>query len=285
MADFRAVVRSGKLYTGIADADGLIVAQTVKTAAGTLTLSPAGAGVILDANKNLSMTAGTGAVDFSAASGTFSSSTGAHTFNGAVTMAAAKRFNAAAHAASAGLKVPTFAGVPTAVTGTVEGDVVWDSTNDDLYVYDGAAFVLINQAAAAATSVTTTKVAAETIASKALVVVQNDGGVASAFNADANGASPKFYPSGVAAAGYTATQTATIIMSGEVAIPDAQWDAVPAVTDVGLPVYASTTAGKYTINPTSTTGEYQSKVGQVATGGTGAVTILLQLGQEPYLNP
>jgi hypothetical protein len=37
------------------------------------------------------------------------------------------------------------------VTGTVEGDVVWDSTGDDLYVYDGSAFVQMNGGAGGST--------------------------------------------------------------------------------------------------------------------------------------
>jgi hypothetical protein len=50
------------------------------------------------------------------------------------------RVDTAAHANNVGLNVPTNAGAPAAVTGTSEGDIVWDSTNDALYLYDGAAF-------------------------------------------------------------------------------------------------------------------------------------------------
>ncbi|WKZ28703.1 MAG: hypothetical protein QY323_04160 [Patescibacteria group bacterium] len=50
------------------------------------------------------------------------------------------RLIAPAHAVNQGLQIPTFAGVPTAVTGTAEGDIVWNSTGDALYVYNGAGF-------------------------------------------------------------------------------------------------------------------------------------------------
>lgn len=54
-----------------------------------------------------------------------------------------KRFEASAHAAGVGLKLPTFAGTPSSVTGTTEGDLVWDSTGDRLYAYTGSAFTAV----------------------------------------------------------------------------------------------------------------------------------------------
>ncbi len=53
------------------------------------------------------------------------------------------RLLAPTHANNQGLRLPTNAGVPAGVTGTAEGDIVWDSNGDALYVYDGAAFVEI----------------------------------------------------------------------------------------------------------------------------------------------
>jgi hypothetical protein len=50
------------------------------------------------------------------------------------------RVDLAAHANSVGFNLPTFAGACLAVTGTVEGDLCWDSTNDALYAYNGAAY-------------------------------------------------------------------------------------------------------------------------------------------------
>ncbi|MCS7092622.1 MAG: MerR family DNA-binding transcriptional regulator, partial [Patescibacteria group bacterium] len=86
---------------------------------------------------------------------TFSSTSGNITIDGAgsLNIEDATTFNAnatftrraimGAHAANVGLRIPTNAGVPSAVTGTSEGDIVWDSTNDAFYVYDGSGFVQI----------------------------------------------------------------------------------------------------------------------------------------------
>jgi|GEM_PF-1313297 len=50
------------------------------------------------------------------------------------------RLLAAGHDNNQGLMLPTNAGAPSAVSGTLEGDIVWDSNNNNLYVYDGATF-------------------------------------------------------------------------------------------------------------------------------------------------
>lgn len=56
----------------------------------------------------------------------------------------AGRVDIGAHGNGVGLNLPTNAGAPAGVTGTAEGDCVFDSTGDDLYCYDGAAFVQMN---------------------------------------------------------------------------------------------------------------------------------------------
>jgi hypothetical protein len=55
-----------------------------------------------------------------------------------------KRVETAAHANNVGLNIPTNAGAPSAVTGTAEGDIVWDTTGDALYIYDGSSFSSIS---------------------------------------------------------------------------------------------------------------------------------------------
>lgn len=57
------------------------------------------------------------------------------------------RTEAPAHEAYKGLKLPVYAGVCAAVTGTETGDVCFDSTNDVLYVYGGSAFVSVGGSA------------------------------------------------------------------------------------------------------------------------------------------
>jgi excisionase family DNA binding protein len=62
------------------------------------------------------------------------------TVNGNLTVAERGSFS---HGNNQGLNLPSLAGVPASVTGTTEGDVVWDSTNDALYVFDGSTFAQV----------------------------------------------------------------------------------------------------------------------------------------------
>lgn len=52
-----------------------------------------------------------------------------------------QRFNAATHADNQGLRLPTYAGTPTPKQGQEVGDIVYDSTNAILYLYNGSNFV------------------------------------------------------------------------------------------------------------------------------------------------
>ncbi len=53
------------------------------------------------------------------------------------------RLETVAHANNTGLNLPTNAGAPVAVTGTAEGDMVYDTTGNSLYIYDGGSFTAI----------------------------------------------------------------------------------------------------------------------------------------------
>jgi hypothetical protein len=50
------------------------------------------------------------------------------------------------HANDVGVNLPTLNGKPVAVTGTAEGDIAWDSLNNQLYVFDGTDFRNVNLA-------------------------------------------------------------------------------------------------------------------------------------------
>jgi hypothetical protein len=54
-----------------------------------------------------------------------------------------KRLDLAGHGNNVGLNIPTFAGSPSVVTGSAEGDLVWDSTNNALYIHNGSAFASV----------------------------------------------------------------------------------------------------------------------------------------------
>jgi excisionase family DNA binding protein len=65
------------------------------------------------------------------------------TINGTASFAGRGEFS---HGNNQGLGLPVTAGVPTAVSGTSEGDIVYDATGDALYIYDGGSFSQIGGA-------------------------------------------------------------------------------------------------------------------------------------------
>lgn len=83
-------------------------------------------------------------------------------------MTAQRRFQAQ-HGGNQGLKLPTAGGVPAAVTGTAEGDIVWNTVGDTLYVYDGAAFRAIGTLSGSGTANTLPKFTAATTLGNSLV--------------------------------------------------------------------------------------------------------------------
>jgi len=70
----------------------------------------------------------------------------------------------------------------------------------------------------------------------------------------------------------------SIITAGaELAIPDSQWDALPAVTDVGAIAYLSKTAGKAALSVAAfVAGDSVQQVGIITRGATNAVKLLIQ---------
>lgn len=77
------------------------------------------------------------------------------TVNNGGTLANNGRLDMAAHANNVGLLIPTNAGAPSSVTGTTEGDLVYDTAGNALYAYDGAAFTEIGGAPSALTGLIT----------------------------------------------------------------------------------------------------------------------------------
>lgn len=97
MADTKSLVYYSGRISQILDTDNLIVGSGIKSpGAYDLTITPGGSNVTIGANKNLTAAAGTGAVDFSAASGVFKTTTGAVTIGpGTVTVSGVTTFTAA----------------------------------------------------------------------------------------------------------------------------------------------------------------------------------------------
>lgn len=129
-----------------------------------------------------------------------------------------------------------------------------------------------------ASSVAITKTADENLSAGNLLALGFNGGTPICNKADANGAGTRTNAVGFTATAVTASNPATIVVSGEVAVADASWDSVPTTSDVGAPVYMSETAGNVTLTAPSTSGSTVQKVGIVSVGGTGAVKVLVQIG-------
>lgn len=99
------------------------------------------------------------------------------------------------------------------------------------------------------------------------------------FRSDANGSGELLNVVGICLTATGGSGSSVLVRTaGEVAIPDAIWDAVPATSDVGKRVYLSETVGKVTITAPTAIGSVMVPIGTVSVGGTGAVKIIVQLG-------
>lgn len=98
MANIRAVyINTAGSRKETKDADVTIVGAGVMTASGDLSISPAGTNVTIASGKTLQSGGGAGALDFSAGSGVFKTTTGAVTIGpGAVTVSGAASFSSSA---------------------------------------------------------------------------------------------------------------------------------------------------------------------------------------------
>lgn len=250
-------------------------ATTFGTGTGTFTHNGAVvlAGVAVTAS-------GAASMDLSGASGVFKTSTGAVTIGpGAISISGDAVIATGKTLSTTGtgmINLPALFKInSTAVGATVTApnlDTLTNGSNADaLHVH----------AAAAATSISVSGTAGETINAKALVAIINDTGNPRVYNADADGAGNRVFALGIALAASTASNPITWQVAGEVAIPDTQWDSVPAVANVGDQVFMSVNAGKLTLTAqTPGSGFADQRVGVVTVGGTGAVKIQIMVGES-----
>jgi hypothetical protein len=303
---------SASAGAGAVDLSGMT--GTFKTPSGANTLS---GDTTLAAGKNLSASAGAGAVDLSGMTGTFKTPSGANTLSGDTTLAAGKSLLAAAGAGAVDLQAMTGtfdaptgdmrlrgntivqAGKTLSTTGTgnidlpnnVSARFKVEGVSVGATVTAGNLGTLSDGSNADALHTHTTGItpaisatSGEAIAAGELVAIEDSGGSPRIFKADANGAGQRPTPIGIAhttaGAGGVAMQ---VLVAGERSIPDAEWDVVPAVTDVGKRVYMSETPGNMTITPPSTAGSTVERVGVVTQGGAGAVKIVWQPGEPTIL--
>lgn len=125
-----------------------------------------------------------------------------------------------------------------------------------------------------------TVTAGEAILIGAPVSCADSSGTAKFYNADADGAAARQIFMGFSRTAAAADlSTFTLQTAGEIDVPDARWQALPAVTDVGAPVYLYTTSGQVTITKPTASAVNPIRVGVVTRGATGAVRIQIQQGE------
>jgi len=129
----------------------------------------------------------------------------------------------------------------------------------------------------------TSQTAGEAVAVGNLVAIDDVAGTPKVFLADANGGTQLVNPIGFAQDAAVLNGALDVIVSGTIAVADSEWDSVPVVADVGKVVFMSTTPGNLTLTAPSTAGDIVQKVGVVSVGGTGAVEVIVQIGDGTEL--
>jgi len=132
---------------------------------------------------------------------------------------------------------------------------------------------------AGAANITVPGTSGEALAAGDLVAVRNNAGVPNIYKADGNGTQDLKNVIGTAASAVGASSAVSVVVSGEVSLADANWDAVPAATDVGSRAYLSTNAGKWTLTAPSASGDFTIRTGIVSRGGSGNVKAVIQIGE------
>ena len=275
--------------------------QAVKMGAltGSAGASITGGALTLTGNAASSLTTSSGALTLtSAAAATWSTAAGALTLNGAAGINLQHNGTTNLVVGSAALTVQS--GIVLGTTGSgninlpnngsarfqIEGSAVGSTVtaaNLDTLTNGSNADSLHTHAAGTATTITVAGTAGETLAIGAPVVFDDASGTAKVFKADANGAGELVNVAGFSTSAPAADAAASVLVAGEIAIPDAIWDSVPAVGNVGQKVFLSENAGKVTLTAPSTAGSTVQKVGLVTRGGTGQVKIVVQIGDAVVL--
>jgi excisionase family DNA binding protein len=85
-----------------------------------------------------------------------------------------------------GLNLPQSTGIPTSVTGTVEGDIVWDSSGNALYVFDGTAFTQVGGDGYAGWNININSAGDDLITSNEAVNINSSSDITLLYNAGTN---------------------------------------------------------------------------------------------------
>lgn len=120
----------------------------------------------------------------------------------------------------------------------------------------------------------------EAITAGYAVGVKNASGVPKVYKASAASGSTPLVCTGIATTTVAGADLAISVQSSGLSgvIPDAAWDSVPGVANVGAPVYLSKTAGKLTIDVSAfLAADSKQSLGTLAVGGTGACKVMLNI--------
>jgi hypothetical protein len=166
--------------------------------------------------------------------------------------------------------VPVSANVTAANLGILTAGPTSDA--DDLHTHTGIGAV--------------TASSGEAITANACIAMgYNGSNVAKAYHCDITstpgGGADGPLPTGFAVTGVAIDTDFVIRTSGEVTIPTALWEALPAATDGGKPVYAYGTGGGVSLTaPVSGSGDYRTKVGILKSRTASDATIIIQIGDS-----
>jgi hypothetical protein len=153
--------------------------------------------------------------------------------------------------------------------------------------FDVGYFVSLDVTNGLATPTLFNGTAGEAITAGSPVAMQNAAGVPKVYLgvADAGGAPHIGRILGIALAAAAGDGSAvSVVIAGQVDVPDALWDALPAVADVGQYAYLSETDfGFLTMTAPTTIGATRIKVGIISRGGTGAVRVVVQVTEALIL--
>lgn len=135
-------------------------------------------------------------------------------------------------------------------------------------------------AAAEATTIAVAATSGEALSAGEVVVFDDAAGSPRVFKADADGAGELKDAVGIVQNTVIGAGSAVDVqMIGEISVADTEWDAVPAVTDVGKRCYLSATPGNLTLTAPTAAGTTAIRVGWVTVGGIGAVKVAVLVGE------
>jgi len=126
-------------------------------------------------------------------------------------------------------------------------------------------------------------IAGENVSVGEVVATNDSGGSPRVFKADADGVTQLTNPVGFAVLTTSSGSSVPVATTGEISIPDTEWDSVPGTGDVGKRVYLSETAGNLTLTPPATPGSTVIRVGVITRGGSGLVKMSIQVGEGTVL--